>query len=178
MQKGTDLISLSYCSRASFAVAPRSYGVHPEVNRILVHSRRHNRRKGIGGVLHFGDGCFFQYLEGSADEVDALFARICRDSRHHDVERLTRRPIGSRRFEAWSMKFVAIERVIEELLRRHHLDRFDPYQFTPAIIDDVVMTCIQSAEVAPGALPDELAGGPRRKSLWQRLIGEAGTSGH
>ncbi len=175
MQSGNDLISLSYCSTASFAVAPRSYGVHPEVNRILVHSRRHNRQRGIGGVLHFGDGCFFQYLEGSADDVDALFARICRDSRHHDVERLTRRPIGSRRFEAWSMKFVAIERVIEELLHRHDLDRFDPYQFTPAIIDDVVMTCIQSAEAAPGATPEEDVGGSRRRSLWQRLVGQHGS---
>lgn len=174
MQSGKDLIALSYCSRASFSVAPRGYGVHPEVNRILVHSRRHNRKRGIGGVLHFGDGCFFQYLEGSADAVDGLFAKICRDARHHDVQRLTRRPIGSRRFEAWSMKFVAIERVIEELLRRHQLDRFDPYQFTPAIIDDVVMTCIQSAEAAPRALPEEGLGASRRRSLWQRLVGQQG----
>jgi len=177
MQTGEELISLSYCSRASFAVAPRSYGVHPEVNRILVHSRRYNRSAGIGGVLHFGDGCFFQYLEGSADHIDGLFARICRDSRHHDVERLTRRPIGSRRFDAWSMKFVAIERVIEELLRRHDLDRFDPYQFTPAIIDDVVMTCIQSAEAAPGATPEDGLQAPRRRSFWQRLVGQHSASG-
>jgi hypothetical protein len=176
MQSGKELISLSYCSRASFSAAPRGYGVHPEVNRILVHSRRHNRERGIGGVLHFGDGCFFQYLEGSADRVDGLFARICRDTRHYDVQRLTRRPIGSRRFEAWSMKFVAIERLIEELLRRHDLDRFDPYQFTPAIIDDVVMTCIQSAEVAPSANPDPAFGRPRRRSFWQRLVGQQNAS--
>ncbi len=172
MQSPDELICLSYCSRASFNPAPKSGGVDPEVNRILVESRRNNRELGVGGVLHFGEGCFFQYLEGPADSVDALYARICRDERHHDVQRLTRRPIASRRFEGWSMKFVAIERVVDEVLRRHRLSRFDPYRFTPAIIDDLVLSCILPPDRAPDAVP-EPSYGPRRRrrSLWRRLVG-------
>src|SRR6056297_1735070 len=124
MDSSTDLICLSYCSTASFALAPRGFGVDPEVTRILIHSRRNNKRRSVGGVLHFGSGYFFQYLEGPADVVDGLYAKICRDSRHHKVRRLTRRPIRRRRFERWSMKFVAIERVVDEVLHRHDMQEF------------------------------------------------------
>ena len=171
MDSPEDLICLTYCSTASFPSAPQGYGVDPEVSRILVHSRRNNRRKRIGGVLHFGNGFFFQYLEGPADVVDNLYARICRDRRHHDVQRITRRPIRRRRFENWSMKFVAIERVVIDALRRHGLEEFDPYRFTPAIVDDLVFSCLHSPEAAPDAQPDAPPRRAGRKTLWQRLTG-------
>ena len=179
MDSSTDLICLSYCSTASFDHAPRGFGVDPQVNSILVHSRRNNKLREIGGVLHFRDGYFFQYLEGPADAVDGLYARICRDGRHHDVQRLTRRPIRARRFEDWSMKFVAIEQVVSEVLARHGMKTFDPYQFTPALIDDLVISCIQAEDDAPGTQPDESAPANRagrvdrsgRAGFWSRLFG-------
>jgi len=168
MDSSTDLICLSYCSTASFASAPRGYGVDPEVMRILVHSRRNNKRRNVGGVLHFGEGCFFQYLEGPADVVDGLYAKICRDPRHFDVRRLTRRPIRTRRFDQWSMKFVAIERVVDEVLQRHGMEKFEPYRFTPALIDDLVVSCIHGDDDAPGARPRSGAGG---SGFWRKLLG-------
>lgn len=167
MDSARDLLGLSYGSRATFKSGRSRVGVDPEVSRILIRSRRNNRRLEIGGVLHFGNGCFFQYIEGPADEVDALYARICRDPRHTEVRRLTRRPIPRRRFSDWSMKFVAIERVVEGVMQRHGLERFDPYQFTPAIVDDLVMSCLAQPEDAPDAVPDAAARKPR--SLWKRL---------
>ncbi|MDT8409647.1 MAG: BLUF domain-containing protein [Wenzhouxiangellaceae bacterium] len=149
MEFSDDLICLSYGSKASFPTAQA--GSDPQVNRILVHSRRANRASEIGGVLHFGQGFFFQYLEGPADRVDALYARICRDPRHEDVQRLTRRPIRSRRFRDWSMKFVVLDQAIEDVLQRHGLAAFNPYQFTPAMIDDLVVICTLGPEAAPDA---------------------------
>ena len=171
MNSSDELICLSYCSTASFDSALRGYGVDPEVTRILVHSRRNNKKRDVGGVLHFGEGCFFQYLEGPADMVDGLYAKICRDSRHHDVRRLTRRPIRNRRFEHWSMKFVAIERIVADVLQRHGMSRFDPYQFTPALIDDLVMSCIHGDDDAPEAQPGPTAAG--RPGFWRRLFGRS-----
>lgn len=168
MESSDDLICLSYCSTASFDIAPRGFGVNPEVTRILVHSRRNNKRCEVGGVLHFGAGYFFQYLEGPADEVDGLYARICRDPRHHHVRRLTRRPVRSRRFEHWSMKFVAIERLVDEVLQRHGMDEFDPYRFTPALIDDLVMSCIHGDDDAPEAQPRPR---PSGQGFWKKLFG-------
>lgn len=149
MLSAQDLIGLSYCSTATFSLGRGGQGVNPEVNRILVHSRRNNRKRDVGGVLHYGNGFFFQYLEGPADVVDCLYARICRDPRHERLERLTRRPIRNRRFRDWSMKFVVIESVVDEVMARHGLDAFDPYRFTPAIIDDLVVSFIQVEEGAP-----------------------------
>lgn len=171
MQTARELICLSYCSSASFESRLGSYGVHPEVNRILVHSRRNNRRLEVGGMLHFGNGKFFQYIEGPADVVDCLYARICRDPRHHEVQRLTRRSIRSRRFEDWSMKFVAIEHVVDEVMRRHKLPEFDPYRFTPAIIDDLVVSCTCVDDDAAGIElePSPHLGGIR--GLFGRLFG-------
>jgi len=173
MDASSDLICMTYCSTASFPRAQHSYGVDPEVSRILVHSRRNNRRCQIGGVLHFGEGYFFQYLEGPADTVDGLYARICRDQRHREVRRLTRRPIRSRRFESWSMKFVAIERVVGEVLARHGMADFDPYQFTPALIDDLVVSCIQADDDAPDAHENSVArlDRDRRAGFWARIFG-------
>lgn len=170
MDSASELIGLSYGSRATFETGRGRVGVDPEVARILIRSRRNNRAMEIGGVLHFGNGCFFQYIEGPADDVDALYARICRDPRHSDVRRLTRRPIPRRRFSDWSMKFVAIERVVEVVMQRHGLDGFDPYSFTPAIVDDLVMSCIALPEDAPNAVPDASAR-EKKRSLWQRLTG-------
>ena len=171
MDMSGDLICLTYCSTASFPAQAGSFGVHPEVNRILVHSRRNNREREIGGVLHYGDGKFFQYLEGPADDVDRLYAVICRDARHHKVQRLTRRPIRSRRFEDWSMKFVAIERVVNQVLARHDMKAFDPYEFTPAIVDDLVVSCVQVPEGAPEADVPSEAAPQRRRGFISRLFG-------
>jgi len=155
MDSATDLICLSYCSRAAFGGAADC--VSPEINRILVQSRRNNRTREIGGVLHYGEGFFFQYLEGPADAVDRLYAAICRDDRHYEVSRLTRRAIRARRFSGWSMKFVALERVVDQVIRRHGLEEFDPYRFTPALIDDLVVSFTCAPEAAPD---DDLPGAP------------------
>lgn len=167
MDSSNDLICLSYCSTASFSTTTRGLGIDPEVNRILLHSRRNNKQRDVGGVLHFGNGYFFQYLEGPADTVDGLYARICRDDRHHDVRRLTRRTIRTRRFENWSMKFVAIERIVGKVLERHDMKKFDPYCFTPALIDDLVVSCIHGDDDAPDVQPSER---PKASGFWKKLI--------
>lgn len=169
MQNGSELIGLSYCSTAAFKCAERSLGVHAEVQQILVDSRRNNTNDGISGVLHFADGRFFQYLEGPADRVDALYARICRDTRHADVRRLTRRPLPRRRFGGLSMKFVSLERPIEQVLERHGLQRFDPDRFTPALIEDLVMSSIPERECAPEVDPNSPSS-RSRGSFWRRLL--------
>lgn len=169
MQSGSDLIGLSYCSTAAFKGAAQGYGVHEEVQRILVESRRNNTSSDVSGVLHFADGRFFQYLEGPADRVDALYAKICRDDRHTNVRRLTRRPLPRRRFGGLPMKYVSVERPIERVLQRHGLECFDPDRFTPALIEDLVMNSIPERECAPQADPERLVA-DRGASFWQRLL--------
>jgi len=167
MDSSADLICLSYCSRASFAEDSRASGIQNEVKHILLTARRVNRKLNITGVLYFGEGLFFQYLEGPADNIDRLYAAICRDNRHHDVQRLTRRPVGIRRYSGWSMKYVGLERLVCTILQRHGIEKFDPYQFTPAIVDDLVVTCTTAPEHAPEAELDFL---PKRRGFLSRWL--------
>lgn len=61
-------------------------------------------------MLLYVDGSFFQVLEGSADAVDALFARIALDPRHRSVVTIIREPISQRAFGEWTMGFANMTR--------------------------------------------------------------------
>src|SRR5687768_16134419 len=90
-----------YCSRANFPVATET-GLHPEVGRILMQSRKNNPRDGLVGGLYFANGWFFQCLEGPRAAVDALLARLKADPRHTELTVLQRTPVVVRRFHRWS----------------------------------------------------------------------------
>jgi hypothetical protein len=82
-----------YISKASFSVADRASTVEPEIGRILMQSRRNNPARGLVGALYYGDGHFFQVLEGEPASIDALLDTQRNDPRHHDLTVLLRQPI-------------------------------------------------------------------------------------
>ena len=73
------LYTFVYCSRAAEGVDDA------EVGRIVEAAQRRNVARGITGVLVFGNGVFFQLLEGPAVEVQKLIANLHCDPRHCDV---------------------------------------------------------------------------------------------
>lgn len=73
------LYTFVYCSRATEGVDDL------EVDRIVEAAQRRNIARGITGVLVFGNGVFFQLLEGPAVEVQKLIANLHCDPRHCDV---------------------------------------------------------------------------------------------
>lgn len=78
-----------------------------DIPAILAWSRRVNPGLGVTGVLCFLDGVYMQYLEGEEAELDALFASIRTDARHHDVTLLERRAVPGRAFCEWAMALLA-----------------------------------------------------------------------
>ncbi|MBC7497205.1 MAG: BLUF domain-containing protein [Sphingomonadaceae bacterium] len=70
---------------------------------ILVGARRNNRRDGLTGALICRADLYLQLLEGPEPAVEAALARIERDDRHVDVERLVAGTIPARLFPAWDM---------------------------------------------------------------------------
>jgi EAL domain-containing protein (putative c-di-GMP-specific phosphodiesterase class I) len=91
------LIHLIYCSAAA-----RPFG-RGELRELLGRARQYNERHGITGMLLYAEGSFFQVLEGAPDEVERLYARISRDSRHERIVRIIREPLAARCFGEWSM---------------------------------------------------------------------------
>lgn len=98
---GMALETFVYCSRACEGVGD------VEVDRIIEFSQRSNAARGITGMLVFGSGVFFQWVEGPPTEVKSLIASIHGDSRHHDIVELDRSVDKRERlYPAWEMERV------------------------------------------------------------------------
>jgi hypothetical protein len=102
------MICLAYLSSAA---APLDGAA---IDQILAASRRNNVAAEVTGMLCYYDGSFLQFLEGEAEDVDAIFAGISSDARHKDVLTLYRRSSGERLFADWSMALAKPEVVGEE----------------------------------------------------------------
>lgn len=85
---------------------------------VLAKARERNQRLGITGVLLYDDGDFFQYLEGSAEALDEVYAHIVQSPQHRSILQLVRGPIAARHFGSWSMGFVKVPK--SELLQLAH----------------------------------------------------------
>ena len=146
-------LRLVYASRSTFAPIRDGAGIHPEVARILVQSRRNNASQRIVGGLYFVDGSFFQCLEGREAEVQALYDRLAADPRHRDVRLLDRREIDAPAFGEWAMKHVPNAPEVQQLLARHGRSGFDPHSFPPALVDAMVGLLLERPDVAPPGEP-------------------------
>jgi hypothetical protein len=67
-----------------------------------------NSQLDVTGVLLHSEGNFFQVLEGDAEVIDSLYAKIARDKRHKNTALVVREAIASRSFADWSMGFASV----------------------------------------------------------------------
>lgn len=104
------LFNLVYCSQASEGVE------NADVDTIIATSRRRNPVLGITGVLVFGGGVFFQWIEGPKAEVMGLVKLIEADPRHELFVILsTDEEVRERIFPTWDMELVGAENIQEVL---------------------------------------------------------------
>ena len=134
----SDLIRIVYISRATFETAPAANGVEPNVARILSTSRTNNRRNGLVGMLYYGDGCFFQCVEGDRLKVQSLYKTLLKDPRHRELKMVASESIKRLSFPDWSMKYVPIDGHMKRLLEEHGFATFDPYRFDHHLVERVM----------------------------------------
>jgi Sensors of blue-light using FAD len=102
--------NLVYCSRAATGVDDA------ELQRIVATARRRNAQLGITGLLVFGSGIFFQWLEGPREQVTALMARLHADARHQNIVELSaEEDVDGRLFPDWAMELVSSDHIREVL---------------------------------------------------------------
>lgn len=95
-----------YCSRVAEGVDG------DEVGRIIEFSQRRNVARGITGVLVFGSGVFFQWIEGPPAEVQKLIASLHGDPRHYDIVPLDRSiDRRERLYPGWEMERVEADNI-------------------------------------------------------------------
>lgn len=99
-----------YCSRAADGVG------RADVDRIVASSRRQNPARGITGVLVFGSGVFFQWLEGPRADILKLIDILHADPRHRDIVFLSQgEEVRERLYPGWDMEEVAADDILEVL---------------------------------------------------------------
>jgi hypothetical protein len=79
-----------------------------ELSEMLRTFRHHNSETNVSGILLYGYGRFLQLLEGKADVVSDLYARIAVDPRHFDLYRLDIR-FDLQLFKGWPMAYAKVE---------------------------------------------------------------------
>lgn len=97
------LYSIVYCSRN--LINGEQEVIRQELQSILTTCRRNNERQGVTGALLYNAGSFAQVLEGTLEDVAAVFERIQRDDRHTEVTVIQSGPISKRHFPDWAMAF-------------------------------------------------------------------------
>ena len=130
-----NLIQVVYISRSTFESTVSTNKIEPNVARILAKSRINNRVNGLVGVLYFGDGVFFQCLEGEEDKVDKLLATLSQDTRHKDLKVISKKYIDKLSFVDWAMKFAPLDEKISMFLKENGFQKFDPYLFSEELVE-------------------------------------------
>lgn len=78
-----------------------------EIEELLIDTKNNNNRLGISGVLIYANETFFQVIEGKADQVESLFAKIESDKRHFNVLKLFEITTLNKKFERFNFKYIS-----------------------------------------------------------------------
>ena len=96
------LYNLVYCSRSTIDSAG--------LDAILATARRCNPLHGVTGLLVYGGGIFFQWLEGPRAAVTQLMDNLKGDPRHGSIVILSElEEVRERLFPGWDMELVATD---------------------------------------------------------------------
>lgn len=140
------LVRLVYASRST---APLN---HETIAGILAQSEKNNREAGITGVLCICHGnIFMQALEGGRDEVNQLYGRIVRDTRHTDVTLLDYAEISERRFAGWRMGRVDLDKLnVGIVLKYSEKPQLDPFTISGRVAFALLEELMGTASIMGG----------------------------
>jgi hypothetical protein len=104
------LKSLLYASVSTLAADEE----HAEIGRIVQVARERNARLGVTGTLIYNRARFAQVLEGPAEAVDEIMARILRDQRHEKVTVVDVLETTRRCFANWSLSYSGASHYVDK----------------------------------------------------------------
>ena len=122
----TDLCQLVYISRIT-STGLSSPSTLNDISEIAI---ERNQTDEITGILCYGNGYFFQCVEGSEQALTNLKNRLLADERHKDMEILDFSAIDERRFSSWSLRSITLERWMTRDPELKKLMPFKPYSWS------------------------------------------------
>ena len=99
------------------------------LNDIADTSIKNNKTNDITGILCYGNGYFFQCIEGTEQALTNLKNQLLMDDRHKDLQTLDFSAITTRRFQGWSLRSIILERWLFKDSRMKALMPFKPYSW-------------------------------------------------
>lgn len=97
-----------------------------DIDRILADGAAFNRMAGVTGVLTFDGKRFVQCVEGPADGVEAVSARIINARSHVQLQVLARGGVGARQFPQWALAAQRIEPATSARIAHARWEGFRP----------------------------------------------------
>ena len=97
------LVYLSHITSTALSIASTLNDIAEIANKL-------NKIDNITGILCYGNGYFFQYIEGSEQALTNLKNRLLLDDRHKDLKILDFSAIDERLFKGWSLRSITLER--------------------------------------------------------------------
>ncbi len=128
------LVRLIYASRVNIRDKAE------DISDIYTQSLKNNTLKNITGFLCYDEHYFLQLLEGPRTDLNKLYIKILKDTRHEHVEVLDYRDIKKHQFGGWSMDVVNAREIEHGLLRKYcpH-GEFDPYVLSAEQAHDLLV---------------------------------------
>ncbi len=123
--KAIDLYQLVYISR----ITSTGLSGASTLNDIADTSIKNNKTNDITGILCYGNGYFFQCIEGTEQALTNLKNQLLMDDRHKDLQTLDFSAITTRRFQGWSLRSIILERWLFKDPRMKALMPFKPYSW-------------------------------------------------
>ena len=105
----TQLIELTYVSE------PAQEMSFLGLMRLLYHSYLRNTSIGVTGALIFENNRFGQVIEGPRTQIEDLWEKIQKDTRHKNIRLIESKSIENRSFSKWTMVFQGSEEVAKNL---------------------------------------------------------------
>ena len=130
----------------SRSVAPLDWDI---VRSITAASEKNNEKCGVTGILLASRSHFLQVLEGNFEDVNSVFRRIVRDTRHEELSIIAFTVVDARLFGGWGMRGIGafdFNRDIELELKRKYGEEENGIHFpleewqALAMINDIKMT--------------------------------------
>ena len=121
----SDLYQLVYISR----ITSTGLSGASTLNDIAEIAIKNNTVDEVTGILCYGNGYFFQCIEGSEQALTNLKNRILMDDRHKDMQTLGFSAIAKRRFTGWSLRSMTLERWMLSDSKVKALMPFKPYEW-------------------------------------------------
>lgn len=121
--KVVDLYQFIYISR----ITSTGLSGASTLNDIAETSIRNNKINNITGILCYGNGYFFQYVEGTEQALTNLKNQLLMDDRHKDLKMLEFSAIEARRFQSWSLRSIVLEQWLFKDPNLKKLLPFKPY---------------------------------------------------